>query len=159
MGEQMKRLSPSGRVYSCYSCRSGHDVHFIQARLSWEDPDRAPVHGHIQEVYDDGTVVVEDAQGQVIRLWNHDPERLARLAGANDNQIGIQLGLLLLRTKSTDGGFYLFCVCPEDLRTPCWRRRIPGIPESGQSIGFPAHFEKLRAAQQDHGLRQMANDP
>ena len=58
------------RQRTCGAYRYGHDMHFIQARLSLEDG--PGVTARIASVADDGTITFTDGT----RLWNHDPERL-----------------------------------------------------------------------------------
>lgn len=64
----------------CTSYRGGHEVHVIQARLSWEAP---PVGRGTATVEPDGwvTIVLDDdpAAAPPVRRWTHDPHRLAQL--------------------------------------------------------------------------------
>jgi hypothetical protein len=89
-------------AYRCGLYRPGHDVHYIQARLAARnEPDpktgekRERVPGHLLEVRSDGLIVIE-AAGGIHRVWNHDPERLERLAVGNAGLISYQPGFHLL---------------------------------------------------------------
>lgn len=114
----------------------GHDVHWIQAKLSWsETPDprtgapKMRVPGQLLEVRPDGFLIVE-IEGSLRRLWNHDSDRLATLVARNDGAILHQPGWGLLLTKSEQGN-YLFCVADAndpDLR-PC-----PSEPPTGSPM-------------------------
>ena len=58
-------------VRDCGHFAHGHDVHFIQARKSWEAP---PItRTTIEAIDDDGTIHLADGT----TCWNHDPQRLA----------------------------------------------------------------------------------
>jgi hypothetical protein len=118
------------RVHFCGLYLPGHDVHWIQARLSSEQLSRCPsAPGHLLEVQTDGIVVVE-VDGEVRRLWNHDTDRVEQLAARNGGEISHQPGFGLLRTAS-DRGSYLFCVADagrRDLRT------CPTHPPTGDPL-------------------------
>jgi len=103
----------SERVHTCGLYLPGHDVHWIQARLSAEERSkRPPAPGRLIEVQPDGLVVIE-AQGVVRQLWNHDTDRMKRLVTRNRGEISYQPGFGLLRTPSAEGS-YLFCVSDAD---------------------------------------------
>jgi hypothetical protein len=120
----------SESVYSCGLYVPGHDVHWIQANLSVKHESERPWEpGRLVDVHPDGSIVVE-IQGAIRRLWNHNPERLARLAALNDGAISHQPGFHLLSTPSSQGS-YLFCVADaesEELR-PC-----PSDPPTGDLV-------------------------
>lgn len=114
------------RVRNCGLYIPGHDVHWIQAKRGWSDEVNLPAPGHLAEVWPDGLVVVE-IDGDVRRLWNHNPERLEALVARNRGQISHQPEWGLMSTPS-DGGRYQFCVADADhpdLR-PC-----PAHPPTG----------------------------
>src|SRR4051794_1819564 len=62
------RAVPPARMCGAY--RVGHDMHFIQARLSTEDG--VGVAHTVESVADDGMITFADGT----QCWNHDPERL-----------------------------------------------------------------------------------
>ena len=64
----------ASRPKRCGSYHSGHEVHFIQARLSWEKPGQAAR----AELVGDGWVVVT-VDGVETRWWTHDDAHVQRL--------------------------------------------------------------------------------
>jgi hypothetical protein len=147
MEEVMREASWRNQAYQCGSYAHGHNPHWIQAKLGWTDPDRAPLPGRLLDIFEDGTFIVEDDVGQVIRLWNHDPERLARLAAVNENEIQIQLGLYMIKTKSHDGN-YVFCVSPEEERTLCGPSYNPKRPDDEQPFGYRSDLAQFTCDEQ-----------
>jgi hypothetical protein len=112
------------RAYSCGLYVPGHDVHWIQAKLSVErESERPIVPGHLLRAKPDGLVTIE-VQGVVHRLWNHDIDRMKGLVARNRGAISYQPGFALLRTASPDGS-YLFCVADAD------RGELRACPTSG----------------------------
>jgi hypothetical protein len=65
----------------CGSFRRGHDVHFIQARLTWEL--RCDEPHVVRRVTDDGTITFADGT----RVWNHDPQRLRLVLARHGNEV------------------------------------------------------------------------
>ena len=57
-------------VRSCGSYTFGHDVHFIQVKLSLHDGVGA--YQPVEEVSSDGTITFADG----VSVWNHNPARL-----------------------------------------------------------------------------------
>ena len=105
---------------NCETFLPGHGVHWIQARKSrdWlrEHPRLA---GQLLEDGDDGWIVIGLDSGPLVRLWNHDVERLRTLARANGNRIWYQRRAALMGTRSPPG-HYLFCVAVEGAEIrPC----------------------------------------
>jgi hypothetical protein len=96
-------------VRCCGSYRLGHDVHFIQVRLSSEDGAR--VAHSVESVGDDGTIVFADGTS----CWNHDPERLRSILAVRGPDVTLgKFGVL--RAPSSDG-WYCFSVA--DAPDPC----------------------------------------
>lgn len=116
----------SEHAFRCGYYLPGHDVHWIQAKVSARSDAPAPQPGHLLEVRADGLLIVESSGG-LHRLWNHDPERLERLAKPNNSVLTYQPRFHLLRTSSTSGSF-LFCVA--DAEHPA-RRPCPTHPPTG----------------------------
>lgn len=109
-------------VRNCGLYIPGHVVHWIQARKGAGDMKNLPTPGHLVEVRPDGLVIVE-INGDVRRLWNHDPERLEALVARNHGEISHQPRWGLMSTRG-----YQFCVADADhpdLR-PC-----PAHPPTG----------------------------
>ncbi|CAN5619812.1 hypothetical protein BH24ACT26_BH24ACT26_20260 [soil metagenome] len=119
------------RARSCGLYLPGHDVHWIQARLSVEEELQRPsTPGLLLGVQPDGLVVVE-VNGVVRRLWNHDTDRLEQLVARNRGEVSHQPGFGLLKTPSEKSS-YLFCVADADspdLR-PCLAHPPPAAPWS-----------------------------
>jgi hypothetical protein len=116
----------SERAFPCGLYLPGHDVHWIQAKVSAKPDAIPPAPGHLLEVKPDGLLIVE-SYGRLHRLWNHDPDRLERLVNANDGVVSYQPGFSLLRTSSESGNF-LFCV--GDAEHPA-KRPCPTEPPTG----------------------------
>jgi hypothetical protein len=97
------------RVRTCGAYRVGHDMHFIQARLSAEDGPGVP--RTIASIADDGTIVCTDGT----RLWNHDPVRLRTIIGiwGPDVMVGTRG---VLRVPNGDGAY---CISVSDEPDPC----------------------------------------
>jgi hypothetical protein len=110
--------SPVPPVRVCGQYRPGHDVHFIQARLSFEGPPGTPT--TIRAIDGDGTVHLTDGTTR----WNHDPDRLRwfveQLGGAATIR---SHGVLTVRN-------HLFCV--SGAPDPC--RPTPPGPLPGESF-------------------------
>jgi hypothetical protein len=103
-------MSAVPRVQYCGKYKLGHDVHFIQARLSWEQPKVRDV--VIESVEDDGTIRFTDQT----TTWNHDPERLRALVAQHGVRAELRVqGILGLPHEG--GSSYLFSV--SDAPTPC----------------------------------------
>ena len=98
-------------VRSCGSYTFGHDVHFIQAKLSLHDGVGA--YQAVDGVGSDGTVTFADGSS----VWHHNPARLrAALALAGGMA---RLGTHgMLRVASGGGAYYCFSVsqAPEPCR-------------------------------------------
>ena len=108
----------------------GHDVHWIQAKLSVQQQSERPSRpGLLLDVQSDGLVFIE-VQGVVHRLWNHDTHRMKRLVARNRGVVSYQPGFGLLRTSSS-GGSYLFCVADADNPD---LRACPDSPPTGTMI-------------------------
>jgi hypothetical protein len=109
-------------VRHCGSYQPGHDIHYIQARLSFG------LGGGqwctIRDVADDGTITFSDASD----AWNHDPYRLrAVLAHCGTSVLLGAYGVLRL---PTDRGAYCFSVRAEP--DPC--RAETGERRPGESL-------------------------
>jgi hypothetical protein len=123
-------MSDEPAAYRCGLYLRGHDVHWIQAKLSAQQRSERPFRpGHLVGVQSDGLVIVE-VDDVLHRLWNHDPQRLKRLVARNRGVVSYQPGLGLLRTASS-GGSYLFCVADADNPDV---RACPNSPPTGTMI-------------------------
>ena len=58
----------------CALYTPGHQVHFIQGKLSWEGDPLKYRSGTVVSVDDDGWITVE-VDGAEVRVWNHEPAR------------------------------------------------------------------------------------
>jgi hypothetical protein len=114
----------------CALYRPGHQVHFIQAKLSWEGDPLKYRSGSLVSVEDDGWITVE-VDGAEVRVWNHEPAR-AR------HRIEAAGGLVVLRephilaTPSADGNA-LFSI--SETVTAC-------VPPSAEADNSPAGLHK-----------------
>ncbi len=107
----------------------GHDVHFIQARLSWNEPKHPPMPGVVTDISDDGEFRVKfEGKRNRRRYWNHDPQRLAHQVARNDGHVELRdYGVL---ATLTDQGQSLFYVAKPNSQ---FRRPCPGPGDPGPS--------------------------
>ena len=110
----------SERAFSCGLYLAGHDVHWIQSKLSLKVDAARPRPGRIEEVHPDGVLVVR-VESARYSFWNHDPRRLHRLVAANHGLVTYQREFNLLRTRSGPGSHFVFCVidAADPGRRPC----------------------------------------
>lgn len=121
-------INQGGAAFHCGLYLPGHDVHYIQSRLSEEPETDLPVSAQLLEVRPDGLVLVEVDDG-VRRLWSHDPGNLALLVARNDGVISYQPGFGLLRTPRKDGSYLFYAVdANSSERQPCPERPPTGDP-------------------------------
>lgn len=79
---------PTGLVSdACPSYLPGHKTHFIQARLSWEDSERAPA----ELIAVDGNWITFESAGIVYTQWTHDRECIADLLNKVLNGVDAKL--------------------------------------------------------------------
>jgi hypothetical protein len=114
--------SPTDRVRGCGSYTPGHDVHYIQTRVSRAAGERRAA--RIDAVHDDGTITLADGT----TLWNHDPTRLRGLLARHGSDVW--LGAHGVMRLSRHGGDYCFCVASE--ATPCPAPAAP--PDSLEDV-------------------------
>ncbi|MBC7594781.1 MAG: hypothetical protein H7288_12725 [Kineosporiaceae bacterium] len=96
-------------THRCALYTPGHNVHFIQARKSWQNPE-AGVAAEFLTIEDD-VIVVRAESGDVLKFRNHDLKRFARII----HDFGPHVTLRdpgVLRIEHTGSG-YLFCVKPD----------------------------------------------
>jgi hypothetical protein len=101
-----QRIPP---VRRCGSYRRGHDVHFIQARLTWELS--RDEHCTVRNVADDGTITFTSGA----TVWNHDPERLRTILAQHGS--GVLMSSYGVLRVPHDGGGYCFSVSSDP--DPC----------------------------------------
>ena len=98
-------------THRCAYYTPGHNVHFIQARLAWDDP-AAYVRGEVLDIGDE-VVVVTTEEGDVRSYRNHDLRRLARVV--HDVGSGVTICAKgILRVDVRGGGGFMFCVAPDN---------------------------------------------
>lgn len=85
------------RPVRCGSYRTGHAVHHIAARMFAEDEARGATTAGLVLGVEDGFVVVA-AGDRRLRLWSHDPDRVASAARryGRDATLSRRLSLLAL---------------------------------------------------------------
>jgi hypothetical protein len=110
---------------ACALYKPGHQVHFIQAKLGWEQDPANRRTGTLISVQDDGWISV-DVDGEVLRFWNHAPARARACFQESGGRVGLP-GHCLLHAP-TETGNYCFCVST-DGPTPC-----AGPPPAGASL-------------------------
>jgi hypothetical protein len=104
-------------THRCGLYSPGHDVHWIQAKLSARaaaDPSASRAgmwaHGHLLEVCRNGFLSIE-VDGRVRRLWNHDPDRLEQVVAHNLGEISHQPALGWLAPSQRTALFVLRRQC------------------------------------------------
>jgi hypothetical protein len=118
----------------CGLYKPGHQVHFIQAKLSWQGDPAKYRSGTLASVDDDGWITI-DVDGETVRVWNHDPVRARRLIEASGGQVALR-DPHILATRSATGN-YLFSIA--DTATAC-------MPPSATSDNSPAGLvEQVRS--------------
>jgi hypothetical protein len=94
---------PARRLCGTYT--AGHDTHFIQARLSWEN---APIGERtIDVITADGTIRFADDT----TCWNHHPERLKAIIDRYDRRVELRQYSVL--AVPGNGNRWLFSVSSE----------------------------------------------
>ena len=110
---------------TCGQYTPGHDVHYIQYRLSRRElPIRETV---IEAIADDGTITFVDGS----TLWNHDPARLRAIVEAHSAHVELRTQGVLAVTNPTAGGS-TYMVCVAGAATPC--ADGPAGPRPGESL-------------------------
>jgi hypothetical protein len=99
----------------------GHTVHFIQARLGWEEPEsREPA----RLVAIEGNLLVVRVGSKERRYRNHEPERLGEAAERFGPEVMVQESLHLLLLPSDTGDL---CFCIARAHEP-WRECVAERP-------------------------------
>ena len=101
----------------------GHNVHWIQARLTWNEPQHDPIPATLLAVETDGEFTVE-VDGEVRRYWNHEPQRLTRALRKYHGVFElVGYGVLTVPRELRRVGqpFPMFCIVGPDSehRRPC----------------------------------------
>lgn len=117
----------------CALYKPGHQPHFIQAKLAWQDDPAKYRHGTVVSVLDDGWITV-DVDGELLRLWNHEPARARACFKQADGRVGLP-GHSLLHAPHREGRKYCFSVS-DDGPTPC-------APPSTAGSGPAGLFEQV----------------
>jgi hypothetical protein len=92
-------------VRLCGSYTAGHDMHFIQARRSWEHPSIGE--RTIDVITADGTIGFADDT----TCWNHHPERLKAIIDRYDRRVELRQYSVL--AVPGNGRHWLFSVASE----------------------------------------------
>lgn len=96
-------------THRCALYTPGHRVHFIQARLAWQNP-QDDCTAEFLGIEDDVIVVVTEL-GEVRRFRNHDLDRLVGVLDLCGPRVLLRRHGVL---QTADGGGYMFCVKPDD---------------------------------------------
>jgi hypothetical protein len=120
---------------SCGSYGPGHQMHWIQAKKSWEG--EQPMIDVSIVVHHDGRVDLEGDE-LTLTMWNHDPDRLRDVVDyAGRGRAVWKPRFHVLALPGPSG--YLFNLAALDQRTPCHpgarqaRESPPRISSRGQS--------------------------
>lgn len=106
--------------HPCTNYRAGHAVHWIQARLTMKKP------GEIKQVCvlgQDGHWLIFEMDGELHRVWNHEPDQVRRFHDA----------AVELQAIQTTGDRPLFFTSVKLLRLP-----IGGVPDLYPSWDGPS---------------------
>ncbi len=128
-------------VRLCGSYTAGHDMHFIQARLSWENASIGE--RTIDAITADGTIRFTDDT----TCWNHHPERLKAIIDRYDRRVKLRQ-YSVLAVPGT-GSHWLFSVASEvDPCRPATAEIHPGesfLDELVRRGGAYRHLKALYA--------------
>jgi hypothetical protein len=139
----------------CGSYTAGHDMHFIQARRSWEN---APIGERtIDAITADGTIRFNDDT----TCWNHHPERLKAIIDRSDRRVELRQ-YSVLAVPGT-GSHWLFSVASEV--DPCRLDKAESYP--GESVldelvrrgGTYRHLTSKRGDQIGSTTRSVRAEP
>jgi len=147
----------------CALYTPGHHVHLIQAKLARDGDPAGYRHGTVMLVQDDGWITV-NTDGEDIRLWNHDPERVRSCARESGGQVGLP-GWNLLHAPHGDGR--RACICVSDHGpTPCAPLSKAGSSPAGLHEQVLSHggftvpgIEAVRHLQDDDASACQSPDP
>ena len=92
----------------CSTYHSGHNPHWIQNRLAVESISSEYRRGTVVSVDEDGFFSV-DFDGEVLKLWNHDPARLRACIEERGSRVGLAR-YHLLYVPADAGRRYAICV-------------------------------------------------
>jgi hypothetical protein len=110
------------RPLDCGSYHPGHDVHWIQAKLSYERPAAAGV----AQMEADGWVTVHLDAGDSRRVWTHDPVRLAALLARTEGRAELRApGVLAVPSGN---GYHCVSVASEPSPCPDPDEDVSGLP-------------------------------
>ena len=128
----------------------GHEVHAIQARLAGRDlPNALPA--KFLGATADGDLSIE-VNGELLRLWSHDPDRLQQLAFGSEGPITYQRRWGLLRVVN-EMSSSLFCVAGEGNEVQACPSTPPGgTPEEllRTAGGFLIQVDDFGESDLDH---------
>jgi hypothetical protein len=108
----------------CALYTPGHQVHFIQAKLSWEGDPLKHRSGTLVSIENDGWITVEVA-GEQVRVWNHEPARARRRIEAAGGLVVLQEQHILAAPGANGNPFFSI----SDTATAC----VPPSEEADNS--------------------------
>ena len=111
----------------CALYTPGHQTHLIQANLARDAEPNTYRHGTVVSVQEDGWITV-DLDGELLRLWNHDPVWVRRCFNEAGKQVGLPEWNLLHARHA--GGRYCISVSA-DGPTPCAPPSTAGSDPAG----------------------------
>jgi hypothetical protein len=137
MGSEPPKAIPDPLAQSvCALYKPGHQPHFIQAKLAWEDDPAKHRNGTLISVEDDGWITVE-ADREILRFWNHEPARARACFKQAGGRVGIP-GHSLLHAPHKEGRKFCFSVS-DDGPTPCAPPPTPDSSPAGLHAQVLSH--------------------
>ena len=110
----------------CITYLVGHSPHWIQVKLA-RRCEKRPISGRLISVSGDGVFIIESTTLQ-LNLWNHNPDRLIRIAESFDGNVKYQpeFHIMWIAVARGEGPRYTFSVAKEgEFHTAC-RFHPPG---------------------------------
>jgi hypothetical protein len=109
-------MSGTDESLVCRSYRAGHDVHYLQAKRSWRDPEGRRS-GQITAIAGRMVEVTLD-EGVIVQLWTHDVGHVERLVADRGERVDYHQRLGLLDFPQPDSIAYVSVSTSADIG-PC----------------------------------------
>ena len=109
-------MSDRSEPVRCPFYLPGHNVHWIQVRLTWNEPQHDPIPAKLLEVRDDGELTL-DVDGEPRVYWNHRPEDLVSSMDRYDGDfelVGYGVLMPAHRRRHVGEGFPAFYLAEPD---------------------------------------------
>jgi hypothetical protein len=133
-------MSGTDESLVCRSYRAGHEVHYLQAKRSWRDPEGRRS-GQVTAIAARMVEVTLD-EGDVVQLWTHDADHVERLVAERGDRVDYHRRLGLLDFPQPDSIAHVSVSTSADIG-PC--------DQGGGALGRPKDGEdKTAFAQRLH---------